>query len=61
MLEVREPGTGHPLWKSMGKVDLPRNSPWSLLSRHFKEQSPGIRDQEQTGKRHGEEGEQEQT
>lgn len=52
-------GTAHPLWKSIGEVDIPRNSSWSLLRGHLKEQSPGVTDQGQTGKRLGEEGEQE--
>lgn len=51
--------TAHPFWKSTGEVDIPRNSSWSLLREHFKEQSPGVTDQGQMGKRLGEEGEQE--
>lgn len=52
-------GTAHPLWKSTGEVDIPRNSSWSLLRGHFKEQSPGVTDQGQMGKKLGEEGKQE--
>ena len=51
MLEIRD--KTHHLWKSMGVMEGPRSSAYSLLRGHLKEQSSGFGDREQIGKRQG--------
>lgn len=60
-LEIREPGTAHSSLEVHGGSGSTQKLPMVFMERTFRGAEPRVRDQEQTGKRQGEGGEQEQT